>query len=245
MVRAIGLLGVAVMTLIIFNVPKSMGILGVGDSVYDIANHVENIAQVANQVAQLERQLEHLFLVYQNLENNFSIRNLGLSWNRLVPTINFYGRALGVPYRARFIPIYYGSVYGLPGLRLPAAGLINQHYNNIFTHSRIAAEEAMVAQADHDTSEEELLIITELQHRNDESIGAHQVAQTSNEIALAQMEQRNRQMMIQSASARVDAVRMAEAEAIRNLQLATMEHWVAGFEEIEEPSPAASTLPGR
>jgi P-type conjugative transfer protein TrbJ len=207
----------------------SYGILGVGDTVFDPANHVENITTaintgqaLINQATQIENQV---LMIYHQLANLAQLAQAVLSgryrdvMTRLRLLQRLHQRFKGLIYQVEAVKRQFEALYRQTK---PALGEEREAIAITWNGERMnAAEDAMVGQSLIEQLEADVLTLDAVHHDAIRAVGNLQALTAGNELKVLNVEQLMRLEQILAASQRAVAVEMAQRAAIDETARAT------------------------
>jgi P-type conjugative transfer protein TrbJ len=231
MPRTVRALVLGALALLLINPFQVFGILGVGDIVYDPANHAENLLQTAeaiihtaNQVTQIEHQVTQLWYEAQNLTSLEGIlgflQSCGLA-------VRGQSLALHLPFSCHAVLSAFRGTYG------PAwtSGEIpfGEHLTTWNTVAYNAAEDAARAQGLNDQLTHDLLQLDATLAQSDTAIGNLAAIQANSRILALNTQNALRQQEVDIINSRMAATRQAmQASSTMHMQfvgLAMAEGW--------------------
>jgi P-type conjugative transfer protein TrbJ len=203
------------------NIPRTVAVLGVGDTVFDATNYALNqqsyLDQVKNTIYvynQLKNQLTELAYTAENmkaLDNKLSLSNITAMQQAVSKFVNFFTQTQGIALNYEQAQAAWDSTYpdfrkynGLSGADYATRSAIIRDQTNHALYDAMKAQ-GLIAQVADDRT-----VLNKLLSASASATGTLAAIQVSNQLAGLQIEQLMRMQVIMSASYRAQASYYAE-----------------------------------
>jgi P-type conjugative transfer protein TrbJ len=212
---------------------NARAILGVGDIVYDPANHVENIITAIRSLEQINNQVQQLANEARMLINQ--ARNLTSLPTTIAPDLqsslwridNLIGAARGIAYDVTAIDAEYQRLFPEDYAAAVTTSQILQDAQEAWALARGGFQHSLNVQAEVvGQIRSDTLLLDRLVASSQSAVGNLQVAQAGNQLTALAAKQSMQLQSLMAASSRADALEKARALAARAQGKARFENFL-------------------
>lgn len=223
---------------------ESPALFGAGDVVYDPANHVENIVQVAQSAEMVLRQAEairnQLTMIAHQAQSLATLDFSSMSgmMTALRSTTTLLGQTNGLTYRVGRINQQFDTLYPTIGAAVPGSDFLHK-VRGWNTQTRRAIRDTMRSQAIFERQEGSGLLILGAIGAADRALGHLQAQQANNQMTGATNAQLAQMHELMATSERMRASEFAMEAAMTEASIANAERWMHNFTVSTDVTPKA------